>query len=522
MPGPSQGPAQGPSQSNGSPSRISRTMSSFFGDNGAEERTPLLKVRKYVVVAPGGIMVREGPGPKAKRTGTALSHGDIFEVDDIVTLGTKMSHWEDRPADQVCFMRLKGGEGWVMDKNIITEENLVERHDPDMTGCEKVRYCLRNFFQSKVYEYMIMTVIVINAVTIGLEIDNAGIMAHHHWLIINTVFAVIYVGEMLVKLAAFGCAEFFRSYWNIFDVVVTIITLAGDIYMVYKEYATHGHGASSGFLALIPVLRLLRLLRIAKLFKELRLLIKSFVGSIAALFWIAVFTVLWFYICACVGTVFVGRKEMLADTDVENAAALRAKFANIPLSMYTLFEVMTLEGWTDVVRPLVKNRPMLVVFFLVFVFVTAFFLLNLVTAVVVDRTMIAQKESEEAQGNVEEDFREARIAEIYRAYLQNNEGRDLITVENFLRFQDDERVKDAMAQLDWDRAFLQSMIVMLDHTKAGEISLKKMRDLWITYGQPLDTATLLQCQMQLARRLDQQEKLCIKLLQRLGVPEGQV
>merc|ERR1719333_488329 len=173
---------------------------------------------------------------------------------------------------------------------------------------------------------------------------------------------------------------------------------------------------------LIPVLRLLRLFRVAKLFHELRLLVQSFAGSLVALAWIAVFGVMWFYLCGCVCTVFLGREDMLADGDVENAGALREKFASIPLSMFTLFEVMTLEAFTDVVSPLVKHRPFLLLFFLVFVFVTAFFLLNLVTAVVVKRTMVAQKEIKEAQGNVEEDKKEVQIAEIYSSYLQNNEG----------------------------------------------------------------------------------------------------
>jgi voltage-gated sodium channel len=293
-------------------------------------------------------------------------------------------------------------------------------------------------------------------------------MAYHHWLIINTVFAVIYVGEILTKFLAFSWKEFLRSYWNIFDVAITLITLLGDLWMVYVFSTTHGHGEGNGYLALIPVLRLLRLLRIAKLFHELRLLIKSFVGSLVALAWIAVFTLLWFYICACVGTVFVGRKDMLRDGDVEDAQNLRKRFATIPLSMYTLFEVMTLEAFTDVVSPLVKHRPFLLFFFLVFVFVTAFFLLNLVTAVVVDRTMLAQKESAEAQGNVEEDFREAQIADMYDAFLRLNEGHDVIKLQNFRRFQKDKQISHTMMQLDWTPEFLDSMIVMVDHNKAED------------------------------------------------------
>lgn len=462
-------------------------------------------------------MVREGPSLHAKRTGAHFDHGETFEIDDIVTLTKdgKIHHWETRPGDHVCFLRLKGGEGWIIDKNITTEENMVEQDDADMSGFEQARFRLRLFFQSKLYEYLIMLVILINAVLIGLEIDSAGIMAHHHWLIINLIFAAIYVTEMSIKFIAFGCCEFFRSYWNIFDVIVTLLSLAGDIYMVYKQYATHGHGEDSGFLALIPVLRLLRLMRIAKLFKELRMLIVSLVGSIASLVWIAAFTVLWFYICACVGAVFLGRKDMLRDGDVENAEAMRKKFANIPMSMYTLFEVMTLEATTDVVSPLIKHRPLLVAFFMFFIFVTAFFLMNLVTAVVVDNTMQAQTESEKAKGNVEEDFREGKIADMYSAFLKQNEGRDMITIQNFHTFQQNAQVQDALTDLDWNEELLNSTVKMVDHSKDNKLSLKKIRDLWITYGQPLDTVTLLQCQMQLARRLDLQEKRFLDILENL-------
>merc|ERR1719387_1537802 len=384
-----------------------------------------------------------------------------------------------------------------------------------MSGRERLFWNIRKFFRNKSYEYLITAIIVINAILIGIEIDNPGIMAYHHWLIINTVFAIIYLVEMLSKVIAFPWSEFVRSSWNIFDVVITVITLAGDVYMMYMYFATHGHGEHGAFMILIPVLRLLRLFRVAKLFHELRLLVQSFAGSLVALAWIAAFSLMWFYLCGCVCTVFLGRKDMLADGDVENAGALREKFASIPLSMFTLFEVMTLEAFTDVVSPLVKHRPFLLLFFLVFVFVTAFFLLNLVTAVVVKKTMQTQKDAEKAKDNVQEDWREAQIAEMYAAFLRQNDGNAMIKVQNFRRFQEDQKVQQVMTQLDWDTNFLNSMIVMVDHNKAeDEVSLKEMKDLWVTYGQPLDTKTVLYYQMQTARRLEMQEKLCMELLEK--------
>lgn len=496
---------------------------SFFSSDSDDPSTPLLgESLKFVVTTRGGVLVREEPGLKAKRTCVALRHGEIFEVDDIVTLGTTLGggkkitqHWENQPTEEICFLRLKNGDGWVIDKNIVTEEKMVEPHDPRMSGVDRCRFVLRQFFESKLYEYLITAMIVINAIFIGVEIDNAGAMSYHYWLLINTSFAVIYLAEMIAKLAAYRFAEFFRCPWNTFDIVVITITTAGDAYMLYMVM-THGNGKGAWGFAVIPVLRLLRLLRIAKLFHELRVLLNSFVSSISALTWIALFAFLWFYICACVCTVFLGREDMLDDGHVENGAALRKKFATIPKSMYTLFEVMTLEALTDVVSPLVHHRPFLLFFFLFFVVVTAFFLLNLVTAVVVKRTMVSQKEMTNASDHVEEDLREAQLANMYSAFLVLNDENDIITVRNFQAFQDDEKVQCAMAELNWDRKFLNSLIVMVDHNKAqDEFSLKEMRDLWITYLQPVPEHmdTLLHCQMHIARRLDMQEKLCLKLLE---------
>merc|ERR1719473_1844815 len=119
--------------------------------------------------------------------------------------------------------------------------------------------------------------------------------------------------------------------------------------------------------------------------------------SLKALLWIFILAAIWYFLCACVATVFIGRREWLPNekgdgVSKEVIAELRDRFKTIWLSMFALFEVMTLEGWTDYVRPMLASRPDMVLFFLTFIFVSAFFLLNLVTAVVVDRTLEAQSQ----------------------------------------------------------------------------------------------------------------------------------
>lgn len=463
-----------------------------------------------MVTHPDGIMLRKFPSQKADRTGILLHPGEIFLVSDIVTDVDEpnvdddgLQYWKQLPADEPCFLRLADGRGWALDRHPATQELNIERFEPNATGCRRFRQCLRGLFLSPPFEYGMMLLIFVNAIFIGLEIDDPHMMKHHQWLIVNSVFALCYVIEMSLKLYVFPVREFFRSHWNVYDLVVTLTTLIGDLAVITMYFIDPHHTDSSGLSAVIPVLRLLRLLRVARLFQQLRLLMTSLIHSAAPLFWIIVFMVLWFYISACLTTIFVGRKSNLQDGDVEDAPKLRAMFKNIKTSMYTLFEVMMMEGWIEVVRPLVKHRPFLVLFFLVFVFLSAFFLLNLVTSVVVDRTLRAHDSEEAKHELVEEDLRVGRISELYNALVSLNEGRDLVQPERLHEWEPHHSVEHWLNFLGMDAPFLDSLCEMLDHTPAGEISLKALRDSCICSGLTTDTGTFMRVQIQVVRRMQQ-------------------
>lgn len=466
-------------------------------------------VAQFMVIAPDGIMLRVAPSQKAKRTGNTLQPGEVFRVKDIVTACMEprvdddgLTHWKHRPTDEPCFLHLADGRGWALDRHPATQEHQVERYEPDSKGCKKLRQDTRGVFLTTGWEYFMMTFILINAVFIGLEIDNPQIMSHEYWLIINSFFALCYVIEMALKLGVFGCKEFLRSYWNVYDLLVTSVTLVGDCIVIIMFFV-HPHGDSSGLSAVIPVLRLLRLLRIARLFAQLRLLLSSLLSSLGPLSWIALFICLWFYICACLTTVFIGRPEMLRNDQVKEAPKLRAMFKDIRTSMYTLFEVMMMEGWIEVVRPLVGHRPFLVIFFLLFVFLSAFFLLNLVTSVVVDRTMQAKAEDDANIESVEEDLRVGRISELCKALLKLNDNQDLFKPESLPKWEQDEKVSNWLDILEWDAEFLQSMCELLDHKPSGEVSMKALRDMCICYGIPLNTDSFMRVQIQVVRRMRQ-------------------
>jgi len=483
--------------------------------------------KQFKVIVNEGIPLREGPAASAKRSGATLKKDEIFTIEDVATDSKTLQgdplevHWSDRPIDQHCFLELSDGRGWAMDRHLITNQPFVEVYDPSMGSIGALRYHLRKFFGSSLYEYTIMLVICCNAVTIGLEIDNEHYFPWWCWMIINTTFGAIYLIEMLLKIFAFGVKRYFGSPWNCFDFIVTNLTLVGDGLVVW-QLATGASTSSKkgGFTAVVPVLRLLRILRIAKMFHEMRVLLGSFVGSISALGWIVLLMALWFYICACVCTVFMGRKQWIPENASQQEQDLRKNFDNIPISMYTLFEVMTLEGWTDVVRPLLGSRPVMIVFFMFFVFVSAFFLLNLVTAVVVDRTMASQAQSEDTSTYVKEDERESQIGNLHMAILRRNNGQDRIRRADLIAWSKEPFVKPYLEKLDWDAKEVSEIGVLLDDDNSGTVSLARLREYWSSYGQPLDTAMVLRFQLQLAQRLDHQECLCLTILDALQEVSG--
>lgn len=185
------------------------------------------------------------------------------------------------------------------------------KHGEDQDDSKDFRSSMRAVIESNWYEPLMATIVVLNAVSIGLQIDYPAYFTPGEWLMIGFCFFVIFFSEVVFKLVAYGY-QFFQDSWNIFDFVVTImvgIELAATYsyvdHRLYDEYSKYVSGD------MLQILRLFRLLRLARIFKELGVLIQSFIMSLRALLWIVVLALIWYFLCACVATVFIGRREWL-------------------------------------------------------------------------------------------------------------------------------------------------------------------------------------------------------------------
>jgi voltage-gated sodium channel len=246
---------------------------------------------------------------------------------------------------------------------------------------------LRAFVESRSFTLFITTVILINAVSLGLE-TSADIVAATGSLlaVIDRVALLIFTFEIALKLWVYRF-RFFRNGWNVFD--FTIVAIAWL--------------PASGPLAVLRALRVLRVLRLISVVPQLRVVIGALFSSLPGMAAIIAVLTLVFYIAAVMATKLFG-------------AAFPDWFGSIGESMYTLFQIMTLESWSmGIVRPVMDVYPLAWVFFVPFVIVTSFAVLNLFIALIVNSMQMIHLQDRESADNAElvaHDEREQLLGEV--------------------------------------------------------------------------------------------------------------
>jgi len=161
----------------------------------------------------------------------------------------------------------------------------------------------QKWVEGSAFEGFFLVVVVINAIFIGCEIDYPHVLTTYQHLQVSVFFTLLFTAEIVTKVVVLGWQRYLKDPWNLFDIVVTTMVVV-QMSATYSSISGRIYQEMSQYVAgdCIQILRLCRLFRLAKFFKELGMLIKSFVMSIRALAWIIVLLVLWFYLSACFAT----------------------------------------------------------------------------------------------------------------------------------------------------------------------------------------------------------------------------
>lgn len=217
------------------------------------------------------------------------------------------------------------------------------------------RTALQRFLERADVQRTVLALIVLNAVVLGLETSDTLVARHGAWLqLLDQALLAAFVLEIGLRLVAWRGA-FFRDPWSVFDFAVVAIALV----------------PASGPFAVLRALRVLRVLRVLTLVPSMRRVVGGLLAALPGLGSIAMVLLLVYYVFGVIATQVFG--DRFPDW-----------FGTLGRSLYTLFQVMTLESWSmGIVRPLMEVFPYAWTFFIPFILVATFTMLNLFIGVIV-------------------------------------------------------------------------------------------------------------------------------------------
>ncbi|KZX72558.1 ion transporter [Oleiphilus sp. HI0009] len=251
-------------------------------------------------------------------------------------------------------------------------------------GIQQSFFKLKN---NRIFEFVVIAIILVSALEIGAKTYHLPENVIPFLKILDWFVTIFFLIEISIRfIAEPNKKAFFKDGWNVFDTLVVVISL---IPINESEMAL-----------LARLVRVFRVLRMVSVIPELRVLISSLVKALPQLGYVMLLMFIIFYIYAAVGSHLFGEiNEVL--------------WGNIAIAMLTLFRVMTFEDWTDVQYETMEVYPLSWIFYLTFIFFTAFAFLNMVIGIVVS-VMEEENHKMRMQKNEEQGKEEVTLEALYK------------------------------------------------------------------------------------------------------------
>jgi len=237
------------------------------------------------------------------------------------------------------------------------------------SGVVPWRLRLAEFVESARVEHFIVAVILINAVVLGFETSKSAMASCSSLLVaIDKACLVIFCLEIGARLLAYRWA-FWRSGWNIFDFAVVAVALV----------------PGAGAWAVLRSLRVLRVMRLLTVIPSLRKVVAAFLHAIPGLGGVLLLMSVFLYTSAVLAVNLFGQ-------------TFPQWFGSLGGALFSLFQILTLEGWADMAREVMRVYPWAALFFIPFIIIATFTVLNLFIGIIVStmQELATRPETDEA------------------------------------------------------------------------------------------------------------------------------
>jgi voltage-gated sodium channel len=227
---------------------------------------------------------------------------------------------------------------------------------------------LEDFVDNLIVQYIIVVLIILNAALLGLETNQEVMQAFGAELVLLDHFILgVFILELILLIIARG-TDFFKDPWSVFDFFVIAIALV----------------PATESLSVLRALRVLRVLRLINKFESMRRVVGGLLSCLPSLASVVSLILIIFYVSAVIATNLFGQE-------------FPELFGGMGNTAFTLFQVMTLESWSDgIARPVMEKFPYAWVFFIFFILIATFVIVNLFIAVIVD-SLTSGSSSEDTQ-----------------------------------------------------------------------------------------------------------------------------
>jgi voltage-gated sodium channel len=227
---------------------------------------------------------------------------------------------------------------------------------------------LEDFVDNVIVQYIIVVLIILNAALLGLETNQEVMQAFGAELVLLDHFILgVFILELILLIIARG-TDFFKDPWSVFDFFVIAIALV----------------PATESLSVLRALRVLRVLRLINKFESMRRVVGGLLSCLPSLASVVSLILIIFYVSAVIATNLFGQE-------------FPELFGGMGNTAFTLFQVMTLESWSDgIARPVMEKFPYAWVFFIFFILIATFVIVNLFIAVIVD-SLTSGSSSEDTQ-----------------------------------------------------------------------------------------------------------------------------
>jgi Ca2+-binding EF-hand superfamily protein len=223
----------------------------------------------------------------------------------------------------------------------------------------------------------------------------------------------------------------------------------------------------------LRVLRILRLLRVIKVFRALYGISVALFTSLKSVFWVTMMFSIIITVCAIFTTIMIGKDpDSYSDPEL-----VKMQFGSVPASMNTLFQIVTLDDWSTVARVIVAKYPVMQIFFCLYILLTSFTMVSVMTGMITGQTQKVMDEQDERSEKKFQIFLH-KAGRIFNHWDTNNSGS--ISCDEFLDLFHEKKVHGLLYVhgIDIDDEFEdgEELFSCFDHETNGEISISEFRD----------------------------------------------